>query len=425
MSGVDGRVADMEWMMLLIGLVLGLVLGACAVWFLKTRYDAAGNQSLREQLAESRHSSEQLSAQLAETQQNLASANGRLEEIQRRRAEDADAAQERESLLEMLHPVRQGVTDMQRRIQELERERSAQHSRLSQQLSTAAESDAKIIESTQALLGSLHSTSARGHWGEVQLRRVVEAAGMLAHVDFSVQHTGTGSTGEILRPDMVVHLPGSRQLVIDAKAPLSATDPAAQAKALRSRVDELAKKRYWDAVELSPDVVFCFVPAESLLSAALDADPQLLDWAMTKGVSLVSPASLLASLKAVETSWRQERLAANIKSVVDHSRELYRRLAQMSKYLEETGTRISQAATAYNKLIGNIERRVLPQAEALGRLEVAGSDETHQGSGRADAGAQEGPLQDLGETVRAEQINPEVNPLGPRISSAESQSGTG
>lgn len=399
----------MEWMMLLIGLVLGLIIGAAAVWFLKNQHDAAGDQSLREQLAQSQHSSERLSAQLAEAQQNLASANGRLAEIERRRTDDAEAAQERESLLEMLHPVRQGVTDMQRRIQELERERSAQHSRLSQQLSTAAESDAKIIESTQALLGSLHSTSARGHWGEVQLRRVVEAAGMLAHVDFALQHTGTGPDGETLRPDMVVHLPGNRELVIDAKAPLNTTDPAAQAKALRSRVDELAKKRYWDAVELSPDVVFCFVPAESLLSAALDADPQLLDWAMSRGVSLVSPASLLASLKAVETSWRQERLAANIKEVVDHSRELYRRLAQMSKYLEETGTRISQAATAYNKLIGNIERRVLPQAEALGRLEVAGPEDSEGGA--ADAG-----LQDLGETTRAEQINPEVNPLGPRLS---------
>lgn len=421
MSGVGGRVAGMEWMMLLLGLVLGLMIGAAAVWFFTTQHDAAGNQSLRDQLTESQRSAEQLSAALAQAQQNLASAEGRLAEIERRRAEDAEAMQERESLVEMLHPVRQGVTDMQRRIQELDRERAAQHSRLSQQLSTAAESDAKIIESTQALLGSLHSTSARGHWGEVQLRRVVEAAGMLAHVDFALQHTGTGPGGETLRPDMVVHLPGNRELVIDAKAPLNATDPAAQAKALRSRVDELAKKRYWDAVELSPDVVFCFVPAESLLSAALDADPQLLDWAMAKGVSLVSPASLLASLKAVETSWRQERLAANIKEVVDHSRELYRRLAQMSKYLEETGTRISQAAGAYNKLIGNIERRVLPQAEALGRLEVAGPEDA---SGGADAGLRESPLQDLGETARAEQINPEVNSLGPRLSRAAAQSET-
>ncbi|WP_120002902.1 DNA recombination protein RmuC [Nesterenkonia muleiensis] len=390
----------MEWLMLLLGLALGLIIGTVAAWYLLTRHDGT-RKLIHQQLADSQANTERLSAQLTEAQQNLAAARGRLEEIERRRAEEAEAAQERESLLEMLHPVRQGVTEMQRRIQELERERSAQHSRLSQQLSTAAESDAKIIESTQALLGSLHSTSARGHWGEVQLRRVVEAAGMLSHVDFAVQHTGTNPDGEVLRPDMVVHLPGGRQLIIDAKAPLNATDPRAQAKALRGRVEELAKKRYWDAVELSPDVVFCFVPAESLLSAALETDPQLLDWAMARGVALVSPASLLASLKAVETAWRQERVAANIKEVVDHSRELYRRLAAMSKYLEETGARLSQAVGAYNKLIGNIERRVLPQAETLSRLEVADS---------AKHGAEE-----LTATVAADHVATEVNPLGPRL----------
>lgn len=404
----------MEWTTLLLGLALGLIIGAAGTWYAKTLYDAAREQPLRKQLAESQAAHEQLRTQLAEAQQHLAAARGRLEEIERQRTQEAEAAQERESLLEMLHPVRQGVTEMQRQVQELERERSAQHSRLSQQLSTAAASDAKIIESTQALLGSLHSTSARGHWGEVQLRRVVEAAGMLAHVDFTTQHTGTGPEGETLRPDMVVHLPGERQLVVDAKAPLNATDPAAQAKALKGRVDQLVRKQYWDAVELSPDVVFCFVPAESLLSTALEADPQLLDWAMAKGVALVSPASLLASLKAVETSWRQERLAANIKDVVDNSRELYRRLTAMSKYLEETGARLSQAVAAYNKLIGNIERRVLPQAEALSRLEVAEPETTAEDS--------IGGLQDLSETTKAEQVNTEVNPLGPRLSQPESSS---
>jgi DNA recombination protein RmuC len=374
----------MDWPMILLGLLLGSVLGAALCWVLTRRkyHDAA--------------------AALTESQQSLAAAEGRLDEIERRRADDHDAVQERESLLEILHPVRQGVTEVQRRIQELEQERAAQHSQLSHQLKTAAQSDATIIESTQALLGSLHSTSARGYWGEVQLRRVVEAAGMLRHVDFTEQHTGTGPGGEILRPDMVVQLPGGRHLVIDAKAPLHAQDSEMQAKALRARVEELSRKRYWEAVELSPEVVFCFLPAESLLSAALEADPGLLDRSLAKGVTLVSPSSLLAALKAVETAWRQERLAANIKEVVNNSRELYRRLATMSSHLSEVGSRLTQSVAAYNKLIGNIERRVLPQAEALGRLEVG---EPSQGR-----------LEDLGETLRAERINAEANPLGPRLS---------
>ncbi|RJN32121.1 DNA recombination protein RmuC [Nesterenkonia natronophila] len=374
----------MDWPMILLGLLLGSVFGAALCWALtRTKYNDAA-------------------AALNESQRSLAAAEGRLDEIERRRTDDHDAVQERESLLELLHPVRQGVTDMHRRIQELERERSAQHSQLSHQLESAAQADATIIKSTQALLGSLHSTSARGYWGEVQLRRVVEAAGMLPHVDFTEQHTGTGLDGEVLRPDMLVQLPGGRHLVIDAKAPLHAEDAELQAKALRARVDELSRKRYWEAVELSPDVVFCFLPAESLLSAALEADSDLLDRSLAKGVTLVSPSSLLAAMKAVETAWRQERLAANIKEVVDNSRELYRRLATMSSHLSEVGSRLTQSVAAYNKLIGNIERRVLPQAEALGRLEVG---ETSKGR-----------LEDLGETLKAERINAEATPLGPRLS---------
>ncbi|WP_150460275.1 DNA recombination protein RmuC [Nesterenkonia ebinurensis] len=392
----------MDWTQILLGLALGVLIGAAGAWGWKKKYDDAGSARVREELAESRAESARLGAELGSAQQQLAAAQGRLEEIQRQRADETHAAAERESVLEMLHPVRQGVTELQRRILQLEHERSAQHSKLSQQLAAAAQTDARIIESTQTLLGSLHSTSARGHWGEVQLRRVVEAAGMRPHVDFTEQTSVTRPEGERLRPDMVVNLPGHRQLVLDAKAPLHPNEPVLQAKALRARVEELAKKQYWQAVELSPEVVFCFVPAESLLSAATEADPQLLDWALTKGVTLVSPASLLAALKAVETAWRQERLAANIKEVVDHSRELYRRLTAMSGHLSETGQRLSQAVAAYNKLIGSLERRVLPQAEALGRLEVGPSAE--------------GGLENLGETLRTEQVNAEISPLGPRLS---------
>lgn len=406
------------WLALIIGFLLGTLIGAVAVILLRKQYDG-GAGLLRDQLVKEqettaalREEAEGFREQFHTAQQQLAALQGQLGEVQRRREEELAGSRERESLVEMLHPVRQGVTEMQRRMQELETERAQQHSALSTQLAAAASTDAKLIESTQALLGSLHAASARGHWGEVQLRRVVESAGMLAHVDFTEQHTARTESGQTLRPDMVVHLPGGRDLVVDAKAPLNPQDPAAQARALRQRAEELSKKRYWDAVELSPDVVFCFIPAESLLSAALEADGQLLDDAMAKGVSLVSPSSLLAALKAVASAWRQERLAQNISEVVEHSRELYRRLKKMSEHLGQTGTRLRQTVEAYNGLIGNIERQVLPKLESMNQLQITGDPGETTQTIQAGAAPGSDPI------LQVSAVRPDVQDLGPRMSQA-------
>ncbi|GAB3190885.1 DNA recombination protein RmuC [Nesterenkonia suensis] len=388
----------MEWTLFPLGLLLGLILGAAGAMVLLRRLRDAEQDdgaSLREQLH---------AAQL-----EASAASARLQALEQRHQDDAEAARERETLVEMLHPVRRGVTEMQQRVQELEKERAAQHAALSRQLTEAAQNDQRLYDSTQALMGSLHSTSARGYWGEVQLRRIVEAAGMIPHVDFVEQHSGTGGDGAALRPDIVVQLPGARQLVIDAKAPLSPQDGAAQAKALKHHIGVLASKDYAATVENSPEVIFCFVPAESLLSSALEADPGLLDHALDRGVSLVSPTSLLAALKAVETSWRQERLAQNIREIVDHSRELYRRLAKMSDHLGKTGEKLRQAVQAYNQLIGNIERQVLPKVETISRLQLAPQAE-------GDESDEHTALEDLGETLSLQPVDAEVNDLGPRLS---------
>lgn len=403
---------SMEWTLFPLGLLLGLILGAVGAVLLlrRLRGEAQSTHDEDDALDEARTENELLRDRLQQAELRGASTQARLEALEQRREEDAAAARERESLVEMLHPVREGVTEMHRRVQEVEKERAAQHASLSRQLTEAAQNDQKLYDSTQALLGSLHSTSARGYWGEVQLRRIVEAAGMIPHVDFVEQHSGTGGDGAALRPDMVVNLPGGRHLVIDAKAPLSPDDAAGQARALKAHIAALASKDYASTVEHSPDVIFCFVPAESLLSSALEADPELLDHALGRGVSLVSPASLLAAMKAVETSWRQERLAQNIREVVDHSRELYRRLAKMSDHLGKTGDRLRQAVQAYNQLVGNIERQVLPKVETISRMQLApGAEESTDPDVQA-------PLEDLGETLSLQTVGAEVNDLGPRLS---------
>lgn len=356
-------------------LIIGVILGAAAASMIMTQ-------------------------RLASAREKAASASGQLEELRRQHQQHLRSAQDRESVLEVLHPMEQGLAEMRRAVHQVERDSAAQHSRLHQQLTQAAQSDAQIIESTQALLGALHSTSARGHWGEVQLRRVVEAAGMMPHVDFTEQRQN--ASDDMRRPDMVIHLPGDRHLILDAKAPLHPTNAEAQARALRARVSELSKKRYWDSAEGTPEVVFCFIPAESLLSAALRVDPSLLDSSLAKGVALTSPASLLASLKAVESAWRQDGIARNVRRVIEHAAELHTRLTMMSGYLSETGQRITQTADAYNKLLGNIERRVLPQVEALSTLQIGRDDELD------GLPAQELPL-------TTSPVTREVRPLGPRL----------
>lgn len=369
----------MELMIFVLGALIGLILGAAVALAVLRRSRAAGPDP--EEVA-------QLRERLAASEAEVRLLTGQRDSDS---ASEAERDAERESLIEMLIPVRQSLATMQQQMQAMERDRAAQHSALAEQLSTAAKSDQLIIESTRALMGSLHSTTARGHWGEVQLRRVVEAAGMLPHVDFAEQHTGTDVDGAVLRPDLVVHLPGDRQLVLDAKAPLSPDDADAQAKALRSRVEELARKRYWEAVDLSPEVVLCFVPAESLLSSALEADPGLLDHAMTRGVSLVSPASLLAALKAVAAAWRHERMAQNAGAVVEASRVLHQRLSTLGGHLDQLGRALGRSVEQYNRFVGSLERSVFPQVERMRALEVRAASDGSEDESTDDDDTGEAP----------------------------------
>ncbi|HEX8496672.1 MAG TPA: DNA recombination protein RmuC [Actinomycetales bacterium] len=286
----------------------------------------------------------------------------------------------------VLGPLSEGLTRLERQVGVLERDRVEQYSRLDQQLSTVAASSEGLREQTSALVGALRSSNTRGTWGETQLRRVVEIAGMLPHVDFVEQPTATDADGARLRPDLVVTLPGGKHLVVDAKAPLSAFLQAgaaseadrprllaAHAKALRGHVDVLAGRAYWTAFEPSPEMVVCFVPGDAILAAALDADPGLHEEALAARVVLASPGTLLALLRTVAYTWSQDALAGNARELFEVGRELYARLATLGDHTAKLGRTLHRAVEDYNALVGTLERRVLVTARRMNDLELTTS----------------------------------------------------
>ncbi|MGZ4274907.1 MAG: DNA recombination protein RmuC, partial [Solirubrobacteraceae bacterium] len=247
--------------------------------------------------------------------------------------------------------------------------------RLESQLRTLAETGDRLRTETSALVTALRKPNARGQWGQMQLRNVVEAAGMLRHCDFVEQHSYAGDE-TTLRPDMVVNLPGGKQVVVDAKSPLQgvldaheARDEAEREQALRDHgrllrkhVKALADKAYWSRLDTTPDMVVMFLPGESLLGAALEADSRLLEDAMAQRVLIATPTTLLAMLHAVAYGWQQERVAESAQEISELGRELHGRLAKLSTLLGTLGTRLNRTVTAYNETIGSYEARVMPSA---------------------------------------------------------------
>ncbi|HEX5534974.1 MAG TPA: DNA recombination protein RmuC [Actinomycetales bacterium] len=291
-----------------------------------------------------------------------------------------------------LAPLSSTLARVERQVGALERDRIDQFARLDAQLTAVQSSGEALRAQTAALAGALRSPNARGAWGEVQLRRVVEHAGMLQRVDFSMQATGTNAEGRQVRPDAVVHLPGGKHVVVDAKAPLAAFLDASQAivdgedatfaaerlwsarrqhaAALRQHVDALAAKQYWTAFDPAPELVVCFVPGESFLAAACEADPSLLEHAMARKVVLATPTTLLTMLRTVALTWQQDALAGNARELFDVGRELYRRLGGLGGHVERLGRALHRAVEDYNGMVGSLERRVLVTARRMHDLEV-------------------------------------------------------
>jgi len=285
----------------------------------------------------------------------------------------------------LVQPLASALDRVERQVQTLEKERATQFSEVNLRLADVVSSTTELRSQTASLVGSLNASTVRGSWGEVQLRRVLEHAGLLARCDFDEQVTGTNADGATVRPDVVVHLPGGKHLVVDSKAPMSAFLAAqadalsapereaqlkAHATALRGHIGALAGKGYWSALPATPEMVVCFVPGEAILSAALARDPELHEYAMRKRVVLASPATLLALLRTVAFTWQQDALTANARELLGMARELYVRLAGLGSHASRMGTALQRSVEAYNALIGALETRVFVTARRMKDLDL-------------------------------------------------------
>jgi len=288
----------------------------------------------------------------------------------------------------LLAPLRDALVRVERQVGTLERDRVEQFSQVSTQLADVTTSTQALRSQTASLVGSLNASTIRGSWGEVQLRRVLEHAGMLARCDFEEQVSAVSSHDRGVRPDVVVRLPGDKCLVIDSKVPMTAflaaqadgIEPAersrlltAHATSLRGHVDSLATKAYWSAFTNTPEMVVCFVPGDAILAAALAADPALFEYAQARRVVLASPGTLLALLRTVAFTWQQDALTANAKLLLKLGSELYSRLGTLGSHATKMGASLQRSVESYNALVGALESRVMVTARKMHELGLADS----------------------------------------------------
>ncbi|MFZ0973177.1 MAG: DNA recombination protein RmuC [Solirubrobacteraceae bacterium] len=395
-------------------LVLGLVLGAGAVLvalrprmrslsreasravelereLVRARSDLEHERTLaQERLATLTAAQEQLSASFkALSADALKSSIDQLTELNRAQLNAAraeargDLDSRRQAVEQLVGPLKEQLGRVDAQLVAFDQDRRESRGRLEAQLRTLAETGEKLRTETGALVTALRKPNARGQWGQMQLRNVVELAGMVRYCDFAEQLPVAGDE-TTLRPDLVVNLPGGKHVVVDAKAPLQGVLDAYQARdeaerqqhlrdharLLRRHVKALADKAYWAGLDSAPDLVVMFLPGEHLYGAALEADPALIEDAMARRVLIATPTTLLAMLHAVAYGWQQERVAESAQAISELGRELHGRLVKLSTLLATLGTRLNSTVRAYNDAVGSYEARVLPAAR---RFEDHGS----------------------------------------------------
>jgi DNA recombination protein RmuC len=302
-----------------------------------------------------------------------------LGEMQARAGGDIEL--KRQAVEQMVEPIRKGLEQVDQKLGALDQSRAASQGALEAMLKGMGEAQQSLTQETQSLVSALRTPTGRGQWGEMQLQRVVELAGMMEHCDFSTQETVVGEDGN-QRPDLVVRLPGNKVVIVDAKAPLyayldaiNAPDETARAIALdnharqvRTHVEQLAKRDYSDAFAEAPDFVVLFLPGEAFFAAACQRDPQLLEYAVQQGVVPASPTTLITLLKAVNYGWQQERIGKNAEEIRDLGLQLHDRMALLTEHMVRIRRSLEGAVRSYNEAMGTIERRVLPTARRFREL---------------------------------------------------------
>ena len=390
---------------LLVGLLIGIVLGGVIGWLMARMRTQTTLGAVQTQLAAAqtaleleRAAAREKMAALQQARDELTNSFGALagqalkhnsDEFLKLAQENlkqfhisaqGDLSQKEKAIETLLNPIREALQKTEAQMHAIEKDRKESFGSLTQQLQSLTQTQHSLQHETRQLVQALRRPEVRGQWGELTLKRLVELSGMVEHCDFFRQETTDSGS----RPDMVVRLPGQREIVVDVKTPLDAylsametTDTAAQnvflvkhAQNVRNRVRELASKSYWSQFRHSPDFVVLFIPGDQFLNAALDQDRTLLEDALTQKVILATPTSLIAVLRAVAYGWQQQVLAENAEQVREIGAELYKRLSVFSEHLTRLGRQLGSAVDSYNKSVGSFDRQVMSGARRFTEMGI-------------------------------------------------------